>query len=158
MDEGFTIIILGLVILGIVTAFCIVAIKLLYSGARKSMKTKGVLMTATAEARITQLRTYRNVDSYTASNKDMSDSWPDVEYEFTAGGKTYTGKGPGSGAKDTTIKIYYNPDDPEMNCTETQMDLWNGKTGNKTIKIVLVIVGVLAGLLLLAGLFSIVFR
>lgn len=152
MDERFILFILGFAILGFVMAFCIVAVKLLYSGARKSMKEKGVLMTATAQAQITGQNTYRNVDGYSAPNKDMSDSWPDVEYEFSAGGKTYAGKGPGIGSEDNTIKIYYNPEDPEMNCTETQMDLWNGKTGNKAMLCVLISIGVVITLALIWGL------
>ena len=148
----FRLIIVAAVVIGITIAFTALVIHMLYSGARKSMKKKGALMTSTAEALITKLRTYNDVDGYSAPNKDISLSWPDVEYEFFADGERYTGKGPGSGDEGSNIKIYYNPDDPEMNCTETQMDLWNGKTGNKAMLCVLISIGVVIILALMWGL------
>ncbi len=152
MDERALIIIVALAVICMTIAFSAFVIRILYSGARKSMKEKGVLMTSTAEALITHQRTYNNVDGYLASNKDISSSWPDIEYEFIVDGKEYNGKGPGIGAEGTKIKIFYNPNDPAMNCTVTQMDLWNGKTGKKGMIYALITIGCIIVLALLWGL------
>ena len=71
---------------------------------------------------------------------------------FSVNGKPYTGKGKGHGQEGSTIKIYYNPEDPNMNLTDTHMDIWNGKTAKKTFLYVLITIGAFILLAVLGGL------
>ena len=143
MDEGVQVALLGMAIIVLAGGFCVFAIWLLSSKARKTMKEKGILMTATAQAKVTNYSSYRNVDSYTSSNPDIRPCDPTVEYEFYINGNKYSGIGPGKVSEDKTVKVYYNPADPEMNCTYAQMELWNGKTANKSLLYVFIILGIL---------------
>ena len=150
MNEGVQVVLLGMVMIVLAGGFCAFAIRLYFSGARKSMKKKGVLMTATVQATVTKYSSYANVDSYTFSNRDIQPCNPTVEYEFYIDGKKYSGEGPGVESTDKTVKVYYNPADPEMNCTYEQMELWNGKKANKSLIYVFIILGIIMFVLIVA--------
>ena len=53
MDEGVQVALLGMAIIVLAGGFCVFAVWLLSSKARKTMKEKGILMTATAQAKVT---------------------------------------------------------------------------------------------------------
>ena len=148
MSEGLQMVLLGLALIGLVIIFIAVTLWIYFSGARKAMKKKGDLMTATTDATIT--KSYSTFDEHLISSDKTGEER--VEYKFSVNGKPYTGKGKGHGQEGSTIKIYYNPEDPNMNLTDTHMDIWNGKTAKKTFLYVLIAIGAFILLAVLGGL------